>query len=172
MPWFKILTLVPWQAEAAALVEGCLSKIVDGSRVVDQSSEDPGTSIRLDIVPTPLLTPWVALSVSPETYELSFDEFKYPQDMKDLSFKHKWNGLSTEPRFTIDSLLAFPSEWHHLGFPADMQALQGLLDCYMSHNIAKTTIYLGSSAGQHIITKAVKVLNTLLQCAVSTCGTP
>ncbi|EFZ00518.2 hypothetical protein MAA_04295 [Metarhizium robertsii ARSEF 23] len=116
---------------------------------------------------SPHAMPWAALLTSQEDYGRALDNYRYPAAMQALSYKQTWTGLVMEKGYTFERLTKLPDGWHHLGFPDSFEGLGPLLDCDMSHNLGGTMLYLGSNAGEHAITKAVAILDNLLQCALT-----
>lgn len=157
-----------YQPEVASIVQGFVSKAVDGCSLADQLFEDANTGTLFDAIPSSQVIPWAGVSLSPEKYAAAFDEYKYPAGMPAFAFKTTWRELLHTPQCTLKTLLELPFEWHRIGFPQSMENLRELLECYLSYNLGGTTLYIGNNLSQQGIDRAVNIADNLLQAAVGT----
>lgn len=168
MPWFKVVTFPSDQDQVAIMVKTFLSRAMEELGVCERPCGEEGTGLPFDIVSDANFIPWAEFSAASTEYEKAFDDCRYPETVRPMPFRQIWTELVKVPGYTIENLFSFPREWHNLGFPNSWQSLETLTGCYLSYNIGKTTIYIGGKTDKDAVTRAVKILNNLLQSSVRT----
>ncbi|KAF9771494.1 hypothetical protein IL306_010866 [Fusarium sp. DS 682] len=168
IPWFKIICQGTSQREISSWMHSQLEELVEneaGAIIQDEDEVDIGT---FDTQPDievleeePHIIPFPSLRTIPKDILDQYDEFRYPDSIKDLPYKAVWS----VPESSGVSITQILSNYESLGSISpsgpSIDSLQALTNCALTHNLQGSLIYIGSDKSEQALLTVKQKLDNL-----------
>ncbi|KAF4951127.1 hypothetical protein FGADI_7742 [Fusarium gaditjirri] len=168
IPWFKLIVPGASQREVSdwmhSQLEGLIESEADG--VIRDEDEDglSASAIQPDIevlVEEPHIIAFPSLQTIPKDILNQYDEFRYPNTIKALSYKTVWR----VPESSGVTIMQIFSNYESLGsvspFGPSIESLQFLTKSVITYNFRGSLLYIGSNESEQALRVATQKLDTL-----------
>ncbi|KOS18669.1 hypothetical protein ESCO_000882 [Escovopsis weberi] len=119
----------------------------------------------VDIVATdPRVLTWASFKTRGEDFFRAFDQYSYPESMRDLKFKTTWRGIEEWEGGTFEKLLAaFKSLVKDENVPLLAEDFAHWAKCQaVSFNMKEDLVYVGSDESETAVQNAINKLKNFL----------
>lgn len=175
VPWFKIITLANDQNEVCTKIQTFLSQLLEdetcpvddlsGGLVNIENGEEPRADVEV-VGDEPHIMPWSLYEERKSVGDANYNEFRFPEPTRELTFKTVWRGLEEFDGLTISSLL---SRYNCL-YPEIALSLAKIAkstQCEITYNMRGDLVYIGSNQNSTCLATATQKLGNLVDLYVS-----
>ncbi|KAH6898509.1 hypothetical protein B0T10DRAFT_111649 [Thelonectria olida] len=170
VPWFKVITATNHQNEVSAKIQSFLDQLLeDEIALIDDAFSESSIGDGIDeprgdvnlVAENPHVVPWSLYQRRETAGDKTFDEYRFPETIRTLTFKTVWRGLELFDGLTISGLLS-GYDFLYPDPTSSLEKIGELTHCELTYNMKADLVYIGSKRNSECLAAAIQKLDNLV----------